>query len=175
MAVSTSVVMDPGGYVPLMQKVRFGPNGLVGTYSKSFNTTGAAGGGGVTISVTATRQMFGFAAIIVPTLIVSLDTLATPEGLRFLWIATGNRRVRLQADITQVITPVTVASINLGRLDVSGIMIEGRNKSEQNVFQAIWPTNTDGKIYQIKMFAMVYDAEMLEKHGQVAGLLEGIR
>jgi hypothetical protein len=175
MAVSTSAGLEEGRYTPFLAQARSGGNGVVGTLSGAWSASGNGTGGGVTLGITMKAIAFGFRALIVPTLTTIEDTLSSAALMRFIWSTAGNRRLRASGDITQAVLPTQVSSVNYGQVEAAGIMVEGIDRSARTVFQAIWPTNTNLKSYRLRMFAVVYDAEQLERNGEVNGLLEGIR
>lgn len=175
MSISTSVAFADGRYTPFMQKVRGGEDGRspVGTISSSAIDTGEAGGGTVTIAHSLQRIVFGFRAIIAPTLIVASDTLASAEAIRLTFLTAGNRRV--EQDLNQIQLAIAGQGGNFAQFQEGGIILESDLLTETNVLQFVWSTNTDTKLYFTRIFASVFDAELIAARGSVSEFLAGVR
>lgn len=173
MAKTETAALTDGLFVPLMQGTRGGGGSHpVGTLQGSVITTGNGTGGTVTLNLTMTAQGFGFRYIYVPTLLALFDDLSSPEAVAVIWAAVTRR---LQSDFLLSVLPIATSPGNAGNLEPAGVMLEGVDATPVIGIQAIWSTNTNTKTYRMNVFGMVYDAELLERSGEVTGLLEGLR
>lgn len=175
MSVSTFVEFRDGRYVPFMQDVRGGKDGKspVGTVHSTAAEVGEAGGGTVTISHRMQREQFGFRSLIVPTLIVASDNLSTAEAIRLSYLTAGNRRVA--QDSNQIKLAVAGQAGNFAQFEPAGILLESDVLADTSVLQFIWSTNTDTKLYFTRVFAAVFDAELIEAQGAISDFLAGVR
>ncbi len=175
MAVSSSVGLESGIYVPFFQDVRGGKEGRspVGTLAQTLREVGDGSGGTVVAGFSMQRITFGFRAIIAPTLLASSDNLATPEAVRLQFAASGNRR--LGTSIDQAVVALAAPDKNVAQFDVSGLVLESDLLSETVVINFIWSTNTNLKEYDINIFASVFDAEIIEAQGSISDFLAGVR
>ncbi len=175
MAVTGSVNLDDGIYVPFMQEVRGGHDGKspVGTVHQTLQLVGAAGGGTVVQTWNIRRIMFGFRAIIAPTLIVTEDTLSTAEAVKLGFALTANRRLAVTTD--QAALAIAAQGGNYAKFEESGILLESDTLTQQAALFFTWSTNTDTKLYQARMFAAVFDAELIEAQGSISDFLAGVR
>jgi len=174
MAVSNTETIESGIYTPYFQRKRGGEGGQspVGSVYKSLAVVGAAGGGGVTLNFSMGRLTFGFRAIIVPTLIVTEDTLATAEVVKLNYVS-NNRRINVSTD--WVTLAIAGPSGNFAKFEDSGLILEREPLAAAGVLGVDWSTNTDTKSYAARMFAAVFDAELIEKEGSVSDFLAGVR
>lgn len=172
MAVSTGVAIASGLFIPLPMGERGSGSGLVGTYFLDAGTTGAAGGGTVTIILQMSREEFGFRILLIPTLIAIQDGLAAVGPVEVQYGA-GNKRISVATRI--VVTTVRVNARDIARVPPDGMVLEVDTVATSNVLSVIWPTNTDAINYHVHFFAAVYDVEYLEKYGAPDNLLTGVR
>lgn len=175
MAVTSNTRLNSGVYTELKQIIRGGRERSkpVATAMVEGEATGAAGGGLVTVNITVTNDEFGFRAILVPVAVFTNDNLATPEVVQVAWPSAQNKR--MQQNVSQAFTPLRVNSINLGKVEASGMLIEPFISAASSIVRAVWATNTDTKVYNLAALFMVYDLEMMEREGEVGALMEGIR
>jgi len=174
MAVSVQVDLGGALFVPVMQRPRGGRGyGFpVGTLAVNAEATGAAGGGVVSIQLQATRTMFGFRVLLVPTKVISQSELAAVEAVAFVWRQVGNRRLNM--DLVQVAQEVASGD-HFAEVDAIGILIEPTDDTLRDVCNVNWQTNTDTKVYHAHVLFAVYDLEILEKHGSLSSLVTGVR
>lgn len=176
MAVTTSVDMATGLFVPWRTAKRGGVDGgdPVGTLSLDASATGAAGGGTVTLTITAVDGSFGFHAIWVPTYIALQDNLAAAESPLFSWRAAGN--ARLDVNLFQTFLSIRGAGTDdVSVMQNATVPIEPDNRTATQVMQAIWATNTDTIVYHIHTFGVLFDAELLARAGRIPDILAGVR
>jgi len=175
MAVTATRFWTAGLFVPWMQRIRGGEGhgSPVGTLHMDAEATGDGSGGSVTIFIAGTREMFGFRALLVPTLISVSDALAAVSAVLIQWTAVGNRR--LSANINEVVTTVRVAGENHAILQEQGMTIEPPTDVNTNGFTVLWATNLNLAVYHFHVVASVYDLEIIEKYGTVDPLVAGIR
>lgn len=175
MSISSSVAIGDGLFVPFFQDVRGGKEGKspVGTVNVDLSDVGEAGGGTVTLSLTMTREIFGFRAIVAPTLIVAADTLATAEAIRMQATFTGNRR--LGNHMEQAVLALAAQGQNVAKFEESGLVFESDLLDETTILSFVWSTNTDTKIYNFRLFGAVFDAEIIEAEGSISDFLAGVR
>lgn len=174
MSVSTSEELSQGLFTPFFQEVRGGHDGKspVGTVHVNISDVGEAGGGTVSLNLFMSRLTFGFRAIIAPTLIVTADNLAAAEAVR-LGFAIGN--LRLGVGLFEAELAVASEGGNRARFEPSGFVLQHDEVSSDVVMSVVWSTNTDTKVYDVDMFAAVFDAEVIEKHGSISDFLAGVR
>ncbi len=174
MSILVTVSFADGVYTPFFQDVRGGADGKspVGTVHMNTADVGDGSGGIVTATYTMDRIVYGFRALIVPTQIVSFDNLATPEVVK-LQYQSNNRRMITSAD--QASLAVAAQSGNVAKFDESGILLENEEAFERAVISLVWSTNTNTIVYQTKIFAAVFDAEVIEAQGSVSDFLAGVR
>ncbi len=175
MAISATVSIGDGQFTPFFQDVRGGKEGTspVGTVSQTLSDTGDGSGGTVTLIYTMARLPFGFRAIIVPTYVVALDTLGTAEAIRMNFTAVGNRRLTNSFD--QITLAIAGQGQNQAKFDEAGIVIESDLLAETQVLSFIWSTNTNAVVYSARLFAAVFDAEVIEAQGSISDFLAGVR
>lgn len=166
-------VSDVGLYVPYHATNRGQSNGLVGTLQVNAEATGTATGGAVTIQVNMRREEFGFPLIWVPTIITARDNLATAEGIFFQYSSVGNRR--LNSSLTETVLALAVAGVNAAVMPNASVPIEGVDAVQAAVFEVLWATNTDTKIYHAHIFGPVYDLQVISRGGLIEPLLAGLR
>ncbi len=174
MSISIDVDIADGVYTPFFQDVRGGPDGKspVGTVSVEAVDIGESGGGTVTQNFFMQRIMFGFRAILAPTLITAEDDLATAEAIRLVWRITNRRLVQ---SMTQAALAIAGAGGNFAKFDESGLILESDVVASQNFLAFTWSTNTLAKVYRSFLFASVFDAEVIEAQGSISDFLAGVR
>lgn len=175
MAVTSTSGVSQGHFHLLHSKVRGGPEGTspVGTLSLVKRTAGAAGGGTATVIFTQREIEFGFRCILVPTLITTFDNLAAAEVVNLIYLSTSKRMGA--TDVSQAVLAIAASGGNIARFVPDGVLFEVETKTAQEILQCVWSTNTDGKVYDIRAFFSVFDAELIEKHGSVSDFLAGVR
>ncbi len=175
MSVAADIAINVGLFTPFMQDVRGGAEGKspVGTLHIDQNVTGDGSGGIAQITMSATRIMFGFRAILAPTLIQAFDDLATPEEVRLQFGVTGNRRIGQGYEDARL--AIAASGGNFTQFQPSGIIIESDTIAALNVLSWTWSTNTNAKVYRGRMFASVFDAELIEAQGSISDFLAGVR
>lgn len=175
MSVTASFDLNEALYVPFMQDVRGGPDGKspVGTLASIGTDTGDVSGGTVNIKLLMTRMMFGFRAVLAPTLLMSSDNLASPEAVNLKYQSSGNRRVNLSIDQAEL--AIAAFGGNFAHFEESGIVLESDLLVATSVLEFIWSTNTDGKVYSARGFFAVFDLELIEAQGSISDFLAGIR
>lgn len=152
--------------------------GPVGTLFVDVSATGDGSGGTVTLGITMKRLEFGFHPIWVPTRVSSLDGLASPEAVEFMFRSSGNER--LNGDLREPALGVAVAGgNNLAAFNQLGVAVEPTNETAATVLQCLWSTNTNAVVYHLHAFGVLYDAEALAR-GKRSGkapdvLLGGVR
>lgn len=176
MSISNNVEMGDGIYVPFFQKVRGGERGTspVGTVKAAVTDTGDMSGGTVTIGLVMRKLTFGFRALIVPTFICAIDNLAAAEAVRLVF-SEGNRRIGDAAVLEEGLLSVAVSGQNVAKFDPAGILWEKLDEGAATVVQAIWSTNTNTIVYNLRIVAAVFDAEVIEKKGSISDFLAGVR
>ncbi len=176
MAVSTSVKVEDGLFVPFHTEVRGGLYGdkPVGTLYVDAGATGAAGGGSVQAIISMNVLEFGFRLLWLPLSMQLQDNLATPENVQLTYFAVDNRRLSAQVN-DNVVMVASAVSTNLGIPGMPVLPIEGVGVGDGNVLRALWDTNTDAKVYHFHAFGPVYDLELMARQGEVSELLAGIR
>jgi len=164
-----------GLFVPYMQMPRGGKEhgSPVGTIHQEIVATGDGSGGGVTIQVRATRTMFGFRALFIPTWVAVRDGQAAVGPVELIWTSLGNRRLSL--GLRDVVTTVRISGTNLVRLSSVGIVVEPPDDTLRDIIQVAWATNTNAISYVIAVFGVLYDLEILEKYGTLDALITGVR
>lgn len=175
MAVSASVDLAEARYRDFFQEIRGGHDGRspVGTLHAQATVTGAAGGGSVVHTYTGQRIMYGFRAILAPTLILADDNQASPTTIRLAFSEVANNRLAGQMD--QVQLAVAGNGGNFAKFDESGIIVQSDVIATGASLIFVWSTNTDTKVYNSGIFFSVFDAELIEKHGSVSDFLAGVR
>jgi hypothetical protein len=177
-SVTRETLLNPGLFVPLMQRTRGGAGGAspVGTISQEISGTGDGGGGAVYIVLQDVLMSLGFRALYVPTFIAVIDGLGAAGPVEFQWDNAGNHRI--QNAMTQVMTTTRVNARNIAQAQTSGVIIEPNSRlagGTARIALGAWPTNTSGITYRLQYFFAVYDAEDIEKRGSVSDLLAGVR
>ncbi len=162
MALSVDVEFRDGLYVPYRGLVK-GEN-PAGTYSALMSATGNASGGALQLVMRARRLEFGFHPIITLVLVETSDNLAAADEQLFQYnVAPGNERVALAMSIPKVTAASTTGFRSLYRGEDLPIPIEPVSETDQAIFLVSWQTNTDTKVYQVRVFAMIWDAEVLAR------------
>lgn len=177
MAVTGTIAVENSLYTPFQTRMRGGAYGEepVGTLSVDGVVTGAAGGGTAKINITMKRIEFGMVVMFVPTIVVLRDGLATAEDVQFNWVNSGNIRTNVEFLVRVEMVDTIVTQINAGKVDPAGILIEGVDQTERFIAQVSWATNTDTIVYELHMFGLIYDAEVIAKRGGISQLMAGIR
>ncbi len=173
MSIVVNRTVLTGSFVPYHQAQRGAGNGLVGTFSKDALATGDSGSGTVTINLDMRREEFGFPAVIVPLTINTEDDLASLEVVRTTFISAGNPR--LEADLAEVVTPVSSGGFQFAVKDNVAVPLEGLDRTQRTVLSALWATNADGKKYHLHMYGLVYDLQLIARNGFVDPLMSGLR
>lgn len=175
MVVVSNVAFRDGLYIPFFQQVRGGADGKspVGTVHSTNTATGDVSGGAINLRHQLSRLSFGFRALIAPTLIVTIDNLASPEVVNLNFVQEANRRTSI--DMVQAALAVAGQQGNAAKFEESGILLEHDNIGLGDSVALIWSTNTDGKVYISNVFAAVFDAELIEANGSVSDFLAGVR
>ncbi len=175
MALETFVSLGNALYVPFLQDVRGGKEGKapVGTVSAHHTDTGDASGGTMTLTFQMERIQFGFRSIIVPTLLVTSDNLSTAEAVRLQYRNAGNRRIG--EDYNQASLSVAGSAGNFAKFDESGLILENDVIGVTSALSFIWSTNTNTIVYFARVFAAVFDAEVIEAQGNISDFLAGVR
>jgi len=148
---------------------------MVGTLDVDAIATGAAGGGTVSITLTARPVEFGFKFLWVPTRITLQDNLASVIDVELAITVQGNERL-LGAYTEEVTMRATAAGDNIGNAEAVSIPIECDILAGASIMFARWATNTDAKTYHLKAFGPVYDMEFLaasKAHDAVLDTLVG--
>lgn len=174
MAVAQVRVLDDVGlYVPYHTGGRGRYSGLVGMLGMDANATGLAGGGSVTISITASKDAFGFPFTWVPTFIGVDDNLAAAEEVRVSYNGDGNRLLAFSP--AQNALSVRSGSQNTGVFSNLAIPIEPDGEDPVGILTAVWPTNTDTKLYHLHVFGPVYDMQVIARNYEITEMLAGLR
>ncbi len=138
-----------------------------GSYSALLQGTGDAGGGTVNLNMSMRNEEFGMHCIMTMVSIETNDNLASPVEVVFQYSVTpGNERVGSSAAISIRKLPVaSVASLN--RANWVGadlpIPIESISRDGATCFNIAWTTNTDTKTYSARVFALLWDAEVIAR------------
>lgn len=177
MSVSISPPVDENAlFVPFRGFDR--EAGAVGTLYFDAQAAGDGSGGTVTINVQMKKLEFGFHPLWIPTRVSTQDDLATAEVVAFAFRSSGMER--LSGDLREASLALAVAnSLNVAAFRELGVAVETQSLTNITVMQAIWLTNTDGKVYHVHIYGILYDGEALAR-GKRAGkapdqLLGGVR
>lgn len=164
-----------GLFVPFRTAQRGGEYGgdPVGTLAIDAAAVGDSGGGTVTITLDMPKFVFGFHPIFVPTAVVVIDTLSTPEEVRVSFDFRGNERL-IGSIIRGVLTLDMDSGLNVGSIDPNGVLIEPDDQNSQQIMLVNWKTNTDARTYELHVFGYMFDAEIMARSGRVSGLLGGV-
>lgn len=173
MAISVLRSAEAGNFVPFHTLNRGGDNGLVGTFFVDAEVTGDSGGGGVTLRQGLGRNDLGFPWLWVPTIVASRDNLATAEVVTFIYDLTNNRR--LSASLHETKLALQAGAVNAALMENTSVPIEPDSDVSAEVFDVIWQTNTDTKIYHLHMFGPVYDLQLIAAGGHVDEFAAGLR
>ncbi len=176
MSVSVTFNFDTGLYVPFRGVDR--EAGFVGTFEVNGFDVGDGSGGTVTVTLASKRLEFGFHPIFVPTRIMTFDDQASATAVRVAIVEQGNERI--DDPFSEAKTALAVGSgNNFANFTDLAIPIEVQTDGNNPVVQAAWPTNTNAKSYQVRVFCVVYDAEAIargkEKGRALDVLLGGAR
>ncbi len=173
MAVTTSVNISTGLYVPYAQQGRGGDrhNLPVASVQMAMTATGDGSGGAVTLQLTATRNDFGYKCLALLIEGSTRDGLSAAESVRLLALPNGNRRL---SDTIEFVMPSTaIGGANYTRVPRLNVPMDFDQVAIGAVVQVLWATNTNAVVYIARLLFHVYDAEYIEKYGQLPRLLEG--
>lgn len=172
MAIAVNRSLTDALYVPFHQKGR--DSALVGTLFMDAEVTGDSSSGTVQISIQMRTQLFGFRPLLVPTKVGTRDVLAQEKIVAIFYASAGNRR--LNDNFIENVQALRTNSVNTCILQNNAIPIEGSSReAEATVLGATWPTNTDGFLYHLHLFAAVYDLEVVAARGYVDPMMAGLR
>ncbi len=174
-SVSNTVAMNEGLYVPFRGVDR--EASAVGTLHVVNTDTGDGSGGVVTLVYTMTREMFGFHPIFVPTRVLASDDQASATTIRLFYDNTGNER--LTGTMFEHQLAVTTVGNNAVNFSALSIPIEPQERAATAVLSIVWTTNTNAKVYNGRVFGVMYDAEALSRRKgpgvTIDQLMAGIR
>ncbi len=175
MSVSVSLAIDAQILVPFRGVDR--GHSIVGSISGQTSVTGDGSGGTATVNLTATRQMWGFHPLIVLTGVTVVDDLAAAGLVRGGFSSAGNER--LFSSMFEVLLSVQESTNNWALFKELTVPIEPSEDTAAIVFAAVFETNTNLKVYDMRFFGVVWDMEAMarSKHfGRVVDLLmAGVR
>jgi len=137
-----------------------------GSWSTQMTATGDGSGGQVNVNLFMSKIEFGFHPIFTLQYCMSVDNLAAADEVIFQYSVVGNERLRSAVSIgkTPIANGTSFFAVWVGE-DLP-IPIEpdlGSDITTRTVATVQWQTNTDTKAYQVNLFGMVWDAEVLAR------------
>lgn len=144
----------------------------VGTFSMDAEATGDSGGGTVQIIIQGTKDMFGFRAILIPTAVV-YSAVTDPGNALFTYTHTGNGHLQSASQIQMATDMVAVGGNYFApEFVLARVLVEPDKETNADLFQVKFDTNTDGTLYHLHVFGVVFDHERLSRVGKFDKLAE---
>ncbi len=173
MSVTDITLFQDGHYVPFRGLAK----GVqpAGSYSANMTGTGDGSGGTVNLQMSMRAIEFGMHCILTMVLVETNDNLTSAVEVLFQYSATpGNERIDSAGILS--IRKLPVSSIGLNRAVYLGqdlpVPIESISAAGTTCFNVAWATNTTGKAYTARIFALLWDAEVLARMPQTAVMPE---